>query len=120
MPRAVRSLVLTLAALLAVAGCTGKGRDAPQPGPTASVTVENQAWLDMNVYVLYGGTRVRLGQVSATSTRTFTLSSSVVGLGRELRFMADPVGSNQQAESFSMFVRPNDQVRLTIPPRTGG
>lgn len=45
----------------------------------ATLRVDNQAFLDVNIYVLRSGQRTRLGTVTALSTRTFALPRSVVG-----------------------------------------
>ncbi|HYJ78005.1 MAG TPA: hypothetical protein VEW03_00185 [Longimicrobiaceae bacterium] len=115
----LRTLRVPLLLLLVLAGgaCTGRGRSAAQPAETTTLLIRNNSWSDMTIFVLYsGGTRQRLGLVNGNSSGTFRIPSSVVGMGRDLRFMADPVGSSNTAQSFNMFVRPGEEVRLTIPP----
>ena len=113
---------LTLFLLLgAAAGCAGnRNRDpALRPRPTF-VQVDNQAWLDMTIYVVEsGGSRTRLGSVSSTRTTTLRIPDGLVGPGRRLRFQADPVGSNRVATSFEMNVEAGETIRLTIPPSAG-
>jgi len=118
MPRAVFA---RFAALLVIAGgCSASAGSAPRPAePDAVVVVENQAWVDVDVFVVYGGTRSRLGMVTGNSERRFTLRPAVVGRGRDVRFLADPVGSERTAESFEIYVAPGQEVRLTIPSRVG-
>ena len=112
--------ILLVVLSLAVAACaSGRGRERIAPRETA-VEVNNQAWLDMNVYVVDGARRVRLGTATSLRTVTFRIPDSVVGLGRSLRFQADPVGSNAVSNSFEIHVSPGQTVRLTIPPRAGG
>ena len=115
MARRLRIPLVALFAVLAAAACTGRGRNAPRPVERTTVTVQNQSWLDMTVYVLYSSARQRLGSVSGNSTGTFRIPETMVGLGRSLRFMADPVGSSNTAQSYEIFVHPGDNVRLTIP-----
>lgn len=107
------------AVMLACLGTACGTRHAETETPPATETtlrVENQAFLDMNVYVVRSGQRVRLGTVSGNSTRVFTLSQALVGLGGELQFLADPVGSPRIALSESIVVTPGDTVTLVIPP----
>ena len=116
MRRAVQLLAVLFLATLGTAACVGSGRNAPAPQQFASVTVNNRAFIDVAVYALNGSTRARLGTVTATSSGTFRLPASVVGTGRDLRFMVDPIGSNRQGVSFNIYVRPGERVTLTVPP----
>lgn len=70
----------------------------------------------MRIYVLASGQRVRLGMVNASSTSTLRIPAHVVGLGREVSFLADPLASDAIAQSFSLYVDPGDEVTITIPP----
>ena len=115
--RRALSTVLLLALVLALAGCGGRRARGPAPpaGPRTTVRVENQNFLDMNVYVLNGTQRVRLGTVSGVSTRVLTIPSNLVFGTATLRFMLDPVGSTRSPISQEISVRAGDQVVLTIP-----
>ena len=116
MPRAVRLLAVLFVAALGTAGCVGKGRNAPTPQENATVVVQNRAFIDVDVFALYGGSRARLGMVTANGTSRFRIPAAVVGAGRDLRFLVDPIGSNRQGTSFNLYVRPGEQVTLTVPP----
>jgi hypothetical protein len=115
------SRILMIAVLLATAAaCTQKGRDnGPRATEETSVRVENQSWLDITVYVVDNGSRTRLGLVNGSNSATFVIPSRVVGLGRSLTFLADPVGSSSVAQSFQIQVNPGDRVRLTLPGTIG-
>jgi hypothetical protein len=115
MPRVVKLLAVLFVAALGTAGCVGKGKNAPTPQPVASVTVNNRAFIDVDVFALNGTTRARLGMVSANGTGTFRIPTTVVGTGRDLRFMVDPIGSSRQGVSFNIYVRPGERVTLTVP-----
>ena len=119
MPRAVKLFAVVLAAALGSAGCVGKGRNAPAPQETTTVVVNNRAFMDVDVFALYGGTRARLGTVTANGSARFRIPPAIVGAGRELRFMVDPIGSNRAGTSFSIYVRPGERVTLTVPPSLG-
>ena len=116
MPRAVKLFAVLLVAALGTAGCVGTGKNAPTAVPAATVTVNNRAFIDVDVYALYGGTRARLGSVTANGTATFRISPAIVGAGRELRFQVDPIGSRRQGTTFTMYVTPGEGVSLMIPP----
>ena len=117
-----RSLLPAFLLLVAVlAGCGGqRGVRSDQPGAeTTTIRVENNSFLDMTVYVIRNGQRTRLGLVNGSSTRTFVIPDRVVGFGENLSFLADPVGSSVTAQSFDMYVRPGDEVGITIPATVG-
>lgn len=116
MSRVLKLFALIAATLLGTAACTGKGTDAPRPQQQSFVAVDNQAWLDVDVYAVSGSQRSRLGTVTAHGTHTFRLPVTVVGSGRELQFLIDPVGSTVQGTSWNVYVSPGQQVRLTVPP----
>jgi hypothetical protein len=120
----IRFLLPALALLLLGApACTPKqpGDDPRAEAQGASLRVENQAWLDMTIYVTDAGSgaRRRLGGVSGTSNATLRIPPEVVGIGRSLRFIADPIGSGRTASSYDLFVRPGQRVSITIPPTVG-
>jgi len=81
------------------------------------VQVENQAFLDMNIYVLSdGGGRRRLGTVTGNTNQTFVIPQDVIGPANSVRFLAEPIGANRAPVSNSLSVRPGQTVTLTIPP----
>jgi hypothetical protein len=120
MRTSIRSPLLAIL-LAALAACTGTGKNSPEPRAVATVRVENQAWLDMNVFVVEegGSSRRRLGMVTGNTTSTFRLPAAVVGTGRQVRFLVDPVGSSSGAASWGMYVRPGERTTITIPPTVG-
>ena len=118
--RVGRLVVLLVAVVLAACSGSASSRDrhAPRPEPT-TVRVQNQAWTEMTVYVLASGQRVRLGNVNGNSNTVLRIPDSIVGLGRSVTFMVDPLGSSRTSNSFEIHVRPGEQVTITIPPRAG-
>lgn len=96
---------------------------APRPiseeihtGPTATLRVDNQATLDVNVYVLRSGQRTRLGTVTALGTHTFVLPRSIVGTAVPVQFLASFIGSNRAPVSEEVVVWEGDEIGLRIPP----
>ena len=108
--------------VLAAAACAGNAKGARHSDPDASsdrttVRVENQAWAEATMYVMHLSQRVRLGDVPAQGSRTFTIPDDIVGAANTLRFVADPVGSSQTASSFDLQVFRGQELHLTIPPQ---
>jgi hypothetical protein len=109
------SFVLMLALL--IGGCAQLRQRGPAVGDEARayVTVTNQSWSQMRIFVLAGGQRVRLGEVSGSQSARFEIPRHLVSGGRDLSFQADALAGGE-ATSFNIYVRPGDEIRLTIPP----
>lgn len=114
MSRFVVVVTLLVASTAFIASC-GHYRSRSGAERT-TLEVDNQGFTDMTMYVLNGGQRIRLGLAVGKSATTFTIPASVVGSGRELQFLADPVGSSRAAISEQMYVRAGEAVHLVIPP----
>ncbi len=109
-----------VALLATVAACNHTarpGRDDNGPQAETRVRVENQAFLDMNVYVLTeGGGRQRLGTFTCNTSQEFVIPAYIVGPANSVRFLCLPIGSNRAPISNSLSVQPGQTVTLTIPP----
>ena len=81
---------------------------------STSIVVENRALYDMTIYVLEGSARRRLGTAGSVSTTRLDIPRTVVGNGRELQFLADPFAGRGNAVSERIYVRPGEQVTMTI------
>lgn len=109
-------LPLLLVFSLAIGAC-GAARSGPVVArESTSLRVQNQSSSQMNIYVVASGQRIRLGSVAGNATAVLRIPHSVVGLGRELSFLADPLGSSNVASSFSIYVQPGEEVTITVPP----
>ena len=118
-----RTLLPVLGLLLGASACSSRqpGENPRAQAQVSTVLVQNQAWLDMNVYVqsVGIGARTRLGTVNGTSNTTLRIPAGIVGAGRTVRFLVDPIGSQRTATSFEINVRPGEQVTITIPSSVG-
>ena len=110
--RLIPILLLTL-----VAGCgANRARSASATDLNTTLRVENRGFITMNVYVLRGTQRVRLGTVNAASTKILPIPNNLLAGSGVLRFLADPVGSRIEPISEEIAVQPGDQVTLQIGP----
>lgn len=91
---AVAIATLTIAACGPALAGNADGVDRPRR-ETAVVTVENQNWSDMVVYVTQGGMRMRLGMVTSMRSATFRLPAMFLGHSGDIRLVADPIGSSE-------------------------
>ncbi|HMH83313.1 MAG TPA: hypothetical protein VK531_10615, partial [Gemmatimonadales bacterium] len=70
----------------------------------------------MNIFIIRGGQRLRLGMVPGLSSRTLMVRPEMIGYGTELRFEVHPIGGRSNPITETMTVHPGDVIQLTIPP----
>ena len=97
-----RTLMTGVAASLLMAACARRGHNTeaarPYVPPKVTVTVQNDNWLDIDVFVLAGGNKVRLGHVSSNSQGEWEVPRAALGPGN-ISILADPIGSNRVFET---------------------
>jgi hypothetical protein len=108
------SLLLALAA--SSSACRTASRANYDDGRQAetTVSVENQDFLDMTIYVLQNGQRVRLGIAPGHRTTVLKLPDYLVIAGSELQFLCDPIGATRTPVSERITVFPGDQLVLIV------
>lgn len=114
----IAMMSMLMGSLALGAACFGnkKEDEAAEPVPATMLKVENQAFLDMTIYVYRSSQRVRLGIANGNSTTRFVIPSNLIFGSTPLRFQGDPIGRNRQPISQEITVSPGDEVILTIPP----
>ncbi|HEV7589479.1 MAG TPA: hypothetical protein VGO40_15300 [Longimicrobium sp.] len=117
---------LTLDACAAGGTATGAARlpDGPSPGRTtadaaavqpAMLKVSNYNWMDVVVYAVQGGIRVRLGQVTSMSSASFRLPTRMVGnTVQSVRLMVDPIGSTEGWQTDGLSIHAGQQVQFNV------
>lgn len=107
---------LVLLLVLAAGACmaTGGGHASEYAERPVTVSVENQNWHTVHVYVLAGGQSQSLGQVSSQSTGEFQVPATIMGSRQEIRLVADPVGTTRGFISDRILVRPGNLVEWTV------
>jgi hypothetical protein len=120
-----RSARVRRAGFVAVAMClslaAGCARNADpdvgaEPVRSTRLRVENQAFLDMTIYVVRSSQRIRLGQATGNSVSHFTIPANLIFGSTPLRFQADPIGGSRAPVSEEISVSAGDEVVLLIPP----
>lgn len=112
-------LVLSTAILFGTAtACASASQNqqptiVPQPSAAATVTVHNDQWADMRVYVVDGNSEYRLGTVPAMSSATFKVPK-VISSPSELRFLAASLTSDESRSSELVTVFAGSAVEFTI------
>ncbi len=112
----MRPLLPTLLVALAATGCHGRAVAPLNPQAEVAVNVDNQNFADMNVFIVRGGQRLRLGMVPGLTTRILMVRPELIGYGTEVQFEVHPIGGRGNPLTETMSVRPGDVIQLTIPP----
>jgi hypothetical protein len=106
---------------LTVAGCSKPAESSPggaAPDPqTTELEVVNRSSADMDIYVVRGGQRVRLGFAPGNETTRFALHPAQVAGTGLVHFQASPItGLGRPIGSEPVMLRLGDVVTLNIPP----
>ena len=107
-----------IALALAAAACARPAADQDAaPAQETQLEVVNRSSSDMDIYVVRGGQRIRIGLAPANETTRFTLfRAQVAGVG-PARFVASPLGGFAETiGSEPVILRAGDVVTLNIPP----
>src|SRR5256714_14405587 len=104
-------------AVLVVLAVTGPGCHRPAAAPLnpkaeVAVTVDNQNFLDMNVFIIRGGQRIRLGTVPGLTSRILMVRPELIGYGTEVQFELHPIGGRSDPATQTIRVRPGGGIPL--------
>jgi hypothetical protein len=119
-PRAIKMMLVASLALASACSLLRNEAEevAAEPQAPTRLRVDNQAFLDMTIYVYRNSQRVRLGTATGNSVTRLTIPANMIFGSTPLRFQADPIGGNRTPISSEITVSPGDEVVLTIPPNT--
>jgi hypothetical protein len=103
--------VLTLA-------CRGQRQNvAPAPVESTgefSLVVNSRHLLDVNIFIQHDGQADRVATVPASSSRTLTLPSWMLGQSRLVRIIAEPIGDETRYTTDLLSVHPGEIVELNV------
>ncbi|HEX6940279.1 MAG TPA: hypothetical protein VF158_12770 [Longimicrobiales bacterium] len=109
---------VTAVFVLGVGGCApalGGGDGAVPPGAREVLfQVRNNNWSDVTVYLLNGGTRLRLGMVTSMSEELFRVPGGLVSTTADVRLLLDPLGSAQGFVTEPILVQPGQTVQMNV------
>ena len=95
------------------AACYRRGKGVDEEGEI-TVEVENHNYLDVAIYAVQGAGRIRIGDVTGTTTKSFVVPLTRISTGGEVRFLADPIGSNRTWTTEPLHLFAGQTVQLTI------
>lgn len=105
------------AALVACGGSAQSSYPLPETVTGLAVLrVENQSYVDFNIFVFRNESRQRLGRSTANTTQAFRIPTDVLTGQSRVRFAADPIGRPAAGITREIDVQPGDTVFLVIPP----
>lgn len=119
MRRAARALVVLAVVAGLAAGC-GRNKvedDAdPEADPYAPtpLTVDNNNWLDVVIFVFHDGELSRVGTVTAASSTNFFLPSWMIGQSRNIRLLGDPIGSDASVRTETIHIQPGQFIEWRL------
>ncbi|MBI4502168.1 MAG: hypothetical protein HY700_13530 [Gemmatimonadetes bacterium] len=108
------ALFLVASLGFAAAGCARATRAASGrtfcPTPTATVYVQNDNWLDVVVYLVRGGARYRLGQVTSFQPAVFQVPAAAIGATNDVYLVVHPIGSRYDYQSPDIMLAPGHTI----------
>jgi hypothetical protein len=112
---------LALAAVLAAGACGGSRTTTSSSGGevvperTLVLEVQNDAFLDQDLFLLAGSQYQRLGMVTGNGGRqTIRIPASRIPTGSQLQFVAKPIGGAQVTSTGPVNVGPGNTVQFRI------
>ena len=116
---AIRAGTALAVLLLLAPSCWRHGKPAQAGDPRVSegeiaLRVSNHNFLDVTIYVVHDGQRTRVGTVTGSSSQVFFLPFRLLGQGREIQLLGDPIGSTQLARTERLVVQPGQYIDWTL------
>lgn len=106
--------VALLAITLLAAAPIGESATQPSRPRVVPLFVENDNYLDMQVYAVRDGIFHPMGVVQGLSKEDFQLKEEWTGPGGEFRLFADPIGGIGGFMTEPLLVGPDQTIALTI------
>lgn len=110
-----------VAVLAAVSGCfifnhskPGRTSVFDVPAGEIALSVTNHNYLDVVIYVVHDGQHTRIGTVTGSSSQVFYVPARLLGQGREIQLLGDPIGSPDFARTETVVVQPGQYVEWTL------
>ena len=97
-----------------LAGCASGVQHAPVNSRHAQLVVHNSNTRDVNLYVVNGTTRVRLGTARSMATSQLTIPATYLARSSGLVLQADPIGSAITFTFPAIHASAMDRVELQV------
>ncbi len=113
------SVAAALAPALAGVGCARKRATADQaPAPEnalpATLHVSNSNWSDVRIYLVRGGSWLRLGLVTTNGAADFEIPPDFLRQAGNVTLVASPVGGRTVYSTSLAGIMPGDELELVV------
>jgi len=108
---------LSVAALVMLGACVTAAEQTRSGHAVRSgtiLTVQNDNWSDVTIYLMRGSARTRIGSVTAMRRAEFKLPAAYVVGASDVTLQAAPVGSNESYISPPILVFPGAHLALRV------
>ena len=113
-----RAVLAVAATTLLTTGCSSAAtyptRESVRKNAATQIQVRNHNWMDMTVYAIRNGSRIRVGTVTSGMVERFQLPRGFDLAAGALRLEADPIGSDESFVSGPIAVEVGTVVNWTI------
>jgi hypothetical protein len=111
-------LLYTVLILASISACRGQRQNvapaAVEPAGEFSLVVNSRHMLDVNIFILHDGQADRVATVPASTSRTLTLPSWMLGQSKLVRIIAEPIGDDTRYTTDLLSVHPGEIVELNV------
>ena len=108
---------LALGALSCFSRVHRSSANAPDRDSELVLSVDNQNWSDVVIYIVHDGSRTRFLTVRAVSAAEETIPSRLISSDASLALVAHRVGGSDDYLSPKLTVRNSKTVALTLAPK---
>lgn len=115
----VRQYLAVLAMVVLAAGACAhgtppmQGADGQDDDKTV-ISITNNNWSDMTIYLVRDGLRRRLGTVPSQTTDTFSVPTYFIMASGQVQLMADPIGSRNTFTSMPIVITPGQRAEWKL------
>ena len=85
-----------------------------EPPPDVTLQVTNHNFLDVTIFVLHEGQRIRMGLATGSSSQSFTIPGRLVELTHEIALLGQAIGSTERVRTEILTVRPGQRIEWTL------
>ena len=85
-----------------------------EPPPNVTLQVTNHNFLDVTVFVLHDGQRIRMGLATGSSTQVFTIPGRLIAQSHEIVLFGQAIGSGERVRTEILTVRPGQRIEWTL------